>query len=562
MLLHSSTKLSVLIIVSAFLFPTAAFANDCPTFASGQMVKVSGKSAIYSVNTHNELLYFPSGEEYKSWRADDTYGNYTTITEQCFDSLALPTRPPYGVNFRPGSYLVKQSTAEQLYSIQPGNTLRRITTSAAQALYGNTPVKTISPLFWSNYIISSAPEISDNTPHPGMFLSNEGIYFYVDPKNHLRTLSNSALEANTIKQSFFRSIDTSTIASLVRGDSISESTTTLTDVTQTNNSTTSTSPAATIQTLTAPIIKGSLLSRNGSLTTIIKPIFNFDLIAPANEEVAFRIQLDDSSDFSSPLVDFLSRNEKSGARRFVLGGTFYYTDTYFIGGKDQLLPNGAYYWRVKMVDKAGNESPFTIANNGNIAFITDTSLVPSIDVHYIVVSPDAADLTNAELRDAHESIQHHFISEHGEQLVRFNFKDAVLYNDFKASACGNIISDTKPLGTYSNCKDKSIIDPKAINLIVAGAITTSVTSLSKPYVVIKLDHLLDTSLSGFVQAHELGHALSLYHVCDPSGIKNIMKGNTTCSSSTEIPLTYYFGEKQSAAIRKRAASYVTAFSKL
>lgn len=560
MLLNSSSKISALIIASAFLFPSAVLADTCPVLSSGQMIKVGNKPAIYTLNTNKELLYFPSGEEYKSWQANDSYGGYTSITEQCFDSLPIPARPPFGVNFRPGSYLVKQSTAEQLYVIQPGNSLRKITNTAAQTLYSTVSIKIISPLFWSNYTVSNTSEISTNAPHAGMLLANVGTFFYVDATNHLRSLSEAALVLNNLKQSFFRPTDNTTLASLQSGEPINSYQPALADPSQISSPSSSTSPA---QPLAQPVIGGSLLVRNGLLTTIIKPIFNFELPGKPSDSVRFHIQLDDSSDFASPLMDFLSHLEKPGVRRFVFGSTLSTQGTFLIGGKDQLLASGVYYWRVKTIDKSGNESSYTVANNGNAAFITDTTLVPNIDLHYVVISSAASHLTKETIRAAQATIQQHFISDSGEQLVRFNYKSAALYDTFKSSSCGDSITSDRPLWTYKTCKDTSILDPKTINLLISNDVASSFAFINKPFIVITLKHLLSIKAQGHVQAHELGHTLGLHHVCDPVGIINVMSGHTACSSSsTEIPMGDYFGDQQSATIRKSVANYVESFSKL
>jgi hypothetical protein len=106
--------------VSALL-PSAANAAVCPTLAAGDMIKVSGKAAIYSVNKDSKVLYFPSGDEFKSWNENNSYGGYITVTQECFDSLSVPSTYPGAVNYRAGSYVVKRPSSDQLYVVLPGN---------------------------------------------------------------------------------------------------------------------------------------------------------------------------------------------------------------------------------------------------------------------------------------------------------------------------------------------------------------------------------------------------------------------------------------------------------
>lgn len=74
------------------------------------------------------------------------------------------------------------------------------------------------------------------------------------------------------------------------------------------------------------------------------------------DDVQYRLQVDDSSDFSSPLVDTTSAFAAPGSRSYTL---------------DDPLENGQYYWRVKAIDGGGAESPYRVANAGAVAFGID-----------------------------------------------------------------------------------------------------------------------------------------------------------------------------------------------
>jgi len=129
--------------------------GSCPsTLKSGDMVKVAGKAAIYLISKDSKLLYFPDGDVFKSWHSN--YGGYLPITQNCLDSIPVPNTYPVGVNFKPGSYIVKKASSSQLYAIPSEDTLAKISASTATALYGSYKVMTVKDIFWPNYMYRAA----------------------------------------------------------------------------------------------------------------------------------------------------------------------------------------------------------------------------------------------------------------------------------------------------------------------------------------------------------------------------------------------------------------------
>jgi hypothetical protein len=210
---------------------------SCPTIISGDMVKVIGKPAIYAVNKYLQTLYFPSGDEFKSWRP--TYGGYKSITQACFDSLNVPNSYPAAVNYRPGSYLIKRTSSDQLYVIEPNNTLSKISSTTAKSLYsasaytGGTGYKvmTIADPFWPHYI-NRASDITSTKVHPGMLIKTNDIIYYIDDNNRLREVTDVGFIANQFQQRFVRVVPASAIQGLTIGDKITSEIKTLTDKTQ------------------------------------------------------------------------------------------------------------------------------------------------------------------------------------------------------------------------------------------------------------------------------------------------------------------------------------------
>ncbi len=105
------------------------------------------------------------------------------------------------------------------------------------------------------------------------------------------------------------------------------------------------------------------------------PALDFTLSdANSGDQLAFQIQIDNNSDFSSPEVDYTSGLAAQGARSFTVGQAAG-SGSYSVGAESQILTEGAYYWQVKAIDNYStpHESAFSVANAGEVAFNIDLS---------------------------------------------------------------------------------------------------------------------------------------------------------------------------------------------
>lgn len=125
----------------------------------------------------------------------------------------------------------------------------------------------------------------------------------------------------------------------------------------------------------APTALGSHI--DGSFIADSSPTLTFSLSdSDASDTVKYRIQIDDSSDFNSPMVDYTSSLAAQGAASFSVGQNTG-SGSYATGSSGQTLSEGSYYWRVKTIDDDAVESSYSTANSGGVAYIVDTTS-PSI----------------------------------------------------------------------------------------------------------------------------------------------------------------------------------------
>lgn len=262
----------------ALLVPAVASAATCPTLSAGDMIKVTGKPAIYAVNNDLKVLYFPSGDEFKSWRP--TYGGYVSVTQACFDSLSVPSTYPGAVNYHSGSYVVKRPSSDQLYVVEPNNTLAKITVDAAKALYGTSyKVMTVADTFWPHYV-NRGTDVTEAKAHPGMLVSVGGTTYYVNSDNKTQTVSETGMTANGFQTKFVRTLTASAISGLTTGDAITAEVKALTDKTQSGGVTTP--PIVTGGALTVSLAADNPAAKNIADGSAYNDVLKLNLTAGSN----------------------------------------------------------------------------------------------------------------------------------------------------------------------------------------------------------------------------------------------------------------------------------------
>ena len=137
----------------------------------------------------------------------------------------------------------------------------------------------------------------------------------------------------------------------------------------------------------APTNLGPIGVISAIYTTTLKPNFTFTITDPNFlDTVKYNIQIDNDSDFSSPVVNYTSALISQGTKSFTVGqnsGSGTYTD----GAPNQSLTTGAYYWRVNNTDDTGMFSAYTAGNSGSIAFYVDATAPDAFTPTLNVTSP-------------------------------------------------------------------------------------------------------------------------------------------------------------------------------
>lgn len=213
---------------------------------------------------------------------------------------------------------------------------------------------------------------------------------------------------------------------------------------------------------------GDAVLVDGSFATETAPTFSFTLSdEDSMDTVQYRIQIDDSEDFSSPVVDFTSASQAQGGYTFTVGQAPS-GGTYTLGNEGQTLGDSTYYWRVGGYDPTLYPVVYNIANEGEIAFGVDTTppvgellvtddssssnirdviiLIPAVDagsgVSEMMIS-EGAQFVETEWESYEESIEYRTTST-GLVTINVRLRDAV-DNTSEVYSRTVLISSSQPL---------------------------------------------------------------------------------------------------------------------
>ncbi|KKW28346.1 MAG: hypothetical protein UY72_C0075G0005, partial [Candidatus Uhrbacteria bacterium GW2011_GWD2_52_7] len=168
--------------LSALAAPLAANGAECPTLEAGDLFKVKGNTAVYLLDSDMKRLYFPTSEVFHTWFSD--FSGVVEIDSTCVSAYPNAVNPS-GINYRPGSRLVKVTISPEVYAVGPGNVRHLLgSEDEAKALYGDSwasLVRDVHDFHWPNY--TTGAEV--NGLHNGMLVKRADasmIYTVVDGK--------------------------------------------------------------------------------------------------------------------------------------------------------------------------------------------------------------------------------------------------------------------------------------------------------------------------------------------------------------------------------------------
>ena len=170
----------------AALIPAVA-QGATPDVSAGDLIKFPGSPAVYLLNADLQRVYFPNSDVFHSWFPD--FSGVIEMPADAVSNFPAPSMAPFGVNYRPGSMVVRLEISPDVFAVEPGNKLAKVGSEAvAKALYGDRwnvvgeNLAFIGDVFWPNYAGRGA-DLSEAKPHDGMLVKKAGetdLYFVKD----------------------------------------------------------------------------------------------------------------------------------------------------------------------------------------------------------------------------------------------------------------------------------------------------------------------------------------------------------------------------------------------
>lgn len=125
--------------------PTLVLPAGCPALVAGDLVMVNDKSstAVWVLDAGLKRIYFPNEDVYKTWftqaNGSADWSLIKKVAPLCLESCSMaPSGSPQGVNYFPGSTVLKLEGGTKYFVTEAGNKKTEITEKAATELFGST----------------------------------------------------------------------------------------------------------------------------------------------------------------------------------------------------------------------------------------------------------------------------------------------------------------------------------------------------------------------------------------------------------------------------------------
>lgn len=211
---------------------------------------------------------------------------------------------------------------------------------------------------------------------------------------------------------------------------------------------------------------------NGSVSSETQPSFTFTLSDDnLSNTLRYQIEIDNDSDFSSPVVNYQSGLTAQGSKTFTVGQAAG-SGTYNVGTVAQELANGNYYWRVKAIDNVGDSSGFATANSGEVAFIINNN-VPGIDnIQANSVSSSSVNITWDTDEATSSQVDYGLVTGYGFTTTVSNVSPRVTHHEVTLSSLESCARYYYRVKSTNNANTQVVSERK--NFTTTGCVTSSI----------------------------------------------------------------------------------------
>ncbi|WKZ31414.1 MAG: response regulator [Candidatus Dojkabacteria bacterium] len=204
--------------------------------------------------------------------------------------------------------------------------------------------------------------------------------------------------------------------------------------------------------VTTDLGEGAVIDGEFSVNTA--PVFAFAISdEDSTDTVQYRIQIDDSEDFSTPVVDFTSAPLAQGSYTFTVGQAPS-GGTYAVGNEGQVLGDSTYYWRVGGYDPTLYPVVYSTANEGEVAFGVDT--IPPVGELFITDNSGSSNIRDIVILipaiDTGSGVAEIMISE-GEEFIETEWEQYEANLEYRTTATGSVTINVRLRDAVGNLSE-------------------------------------------------------------------------------------------------------------
>ncbi len=181
-------KISIFIFILSITFAYLPH----PLQAAFNLIKTPNSATVFYLDENNIRHAFPNEMTFRSWFGQD-FSQVMIMSDDYVQSLPLGKN----ITLKPGKFLVKIPSSPRVYAVEPGGTLRHITTATvADKIYGagqwQKKIIDLPEVFFENYVIGEPIEHEHQIPDGVVYklLGQENYYYKI--KGHVKKFASLA----------------------------------------------------------------------------------------------------------------------------------------------------------------------------------------------------------------------------------------------------------------------------------------------------------------------------------------------------------------------------------